>query len=60
MDIASLSTALSQAKLQESVGVAVQSMAMNDAGSQSDLLQKLMDSAIIRDPEVGAIIDLQG
>jgi len=60
MDIAQVSSELSQAKLQESVGAAVQSMAMKDASIQSDLLQKLMDSAVISDPEVGAIIDLKG
>ncbi len=60
MDIAQMSMELSQAKLQESVGVAVQSLAMKDAGSQSALLQKLMDSAVIKDPELGAVIDLKG
>ncbi len=60
MDIAQMSMELSQAKLQEGVGVAVQSLALKDAAVQSDLLQKLMDSAIISDPEVGAIIDLKG
>lgn len=57
MDIAALSTALSQSKVQEAVGVQVQKIAMNSAETQGAALVQMM-SETITDPSLGNHIDL--
>jgi len=57
MDILSLSTALSQNKLQEAASVQVQRLAMDSAEAQGAALVKMM-SETITDPALGNRIDL--
>jgi hypothetical protein len=57
MDIAALSTALSQSKVQETAAVQVQKLAMNSAETQGAALVKMM-SETITDPSLGNRVDL--
>ncbi len=57
MDIAMLSTALSQSKVQETASVQVQRLAMNSAETQGAALVQMMTQAIT-DPALGNRVDL--
>lgn len=57
MDIAALSTALSQNKIQEAAAVQVQKLAMNSAETLGAALGKMM-SETITDPSLGNRVDL--
>ncbi len=57
MDIAALSTALSQNKVQEAAAVQVQKLAMNSAETQGTALVQMM-SETITDPSLGNRVDL--
>ncbi len=57
MDIAALSTALSQNKVQEAAAVQVQKLAMNSAETQGAALVKMM-SETITDPSLGNRVDI--
>jgi hypothetical protein len=57
MDIAALSTALSQNKVQEAASVQVQKLAMNSAEAQGAALVQMMTQSI-SDPALGSRVDL--
>jgi hypothetical protein len=57
MDIAALSTALSQNKVQEAASVQVQKLAMNSAETQGVALVQMMTQSIT-DPALGNRIDV--
>jgi hypothetical protein len=57
MDIAALSTALFQNKVQEAAVVQVQKLAMNSAGTQGAALIQMM-SETITNPSLGNRVDL--
>lgn len=66
MDIALMSMALSQSKVQQQASLSVMKMAMGDAKQQGEALQKLMgtaDAAAIQrvaQPHLGGSVDLRG
>jgi hypothetical protein len=57
MDIAALSTALSQNSVQQTALVQVQKLAMNSAETQGAALGKMM-SETITDPSLGNLVDV--
>ncbi|MDR3334688.1 MAG: YjfB family protein [Treponema sp.] len=58
MDILSLSTALSQQRIQEEAAIRIQSMSLQNATAQGTGLLNLMDSvAVITDPNLGNNLD---
>lgn len=57
MDIAALSTALSQNKVQETASVQMQKLAMNSAETQGAALVQMMTQSIT-DPALGNRVDL--
>lgn len=57
MDIASLSTVLSQGKVQQEAAVQVQKMAMDGAKDQGAALQKMMQTPIT-DPGLGNKVNM--
>ncbi len=57
MDIATLSTALSQGSVQQSAAVQVQKLAMNSAEAQGTALVQMMGEKIT-DPALGNRVDL--
>jgi hypothetical protein len=57
MDIAALSTALSQNKVQEAASVQVQRLALNSAEAQGAAIVKMI-SQTITDPALGKRVDL--
>ena len=57
MDIAKLSTALSQSSVQQTAAVQVQKLAMNSAETQGASLVQMM-SEKITDPALGNKVDL--
>jgi len=60
MDIAALSTALSQNKVQQTAAVQVQKMAMDGAKDQGAALMKMIDKpAVITDPALGNLVNIQ-
>ncbi|MFD0587001.1 YjfB family protein [Paenibacillus sp. GCM10027627] len=58
MDIAALSTSLSQVSLSQSVGIQVLSMAKSQAEQQGQNLVKLMDTANLN-PNLGHSLDIR-
>ncbi|GAB4074781.1 hypothetical protein GCM10028778_22840 [Barrientosiimonas marina] len=66
MDIASMSTALSQSQVQQQASISVTKMAMGNAERQGEAVQKLMSTnnmaAIERaaQPHLGGNIDMKG
>jgi hypothetical protein len=57
MDIAALSTTLSQRTIQEAASVQVQKLAMNSAETQGTALAQMM-AQTITDPALGNRVDL--
>ena len=57
MDIAAISTAMSQMNLTRQIGTAVLSMSMDMAESAGDGLVKVLESSVT--PELGANIDIR-
>lgn len=57
MDIAALSTSMSQMNLTSQIGTAVLSMSMDMAETAGDGLIKVMESSVT--PELGANIDIR-
>lgn len=57
MDIAALSTCLSQGKIMSQVNVSLSKMGMDLAKQQGQALTKLMESSV--DPHIGANIDIK-
>ncbi len=57
MDIAAISTAMSQMNLTSQIGTAVLSMSMDMAESAGDGLVKVLESSVT--PELGANIDIR-
>lgn len=57
MDIAAVSTAMSQMNLTSQIGTAVLSMSMDMAESAGDGLVKVLESSVT--PELGANIDIR-
>lgn len=58
MDIAALSTALSQMKLANEVGASVMKMAMNTSEVQAEGLTRIMEQSV--NPHIGGSIDIKG
>jgi hypothetical protein len=59
MDIESLSTDMSQSRVQEEAAVKVEGMALRNIREQSVALEKLLETAgIIADPSRGNYLDL--
>jgi hypothetical protein len=59
MDIAQLSTALSQGRVQQEAAVQVQKMAMDGAKDQGAALQKMMQAPVqITDPSLGNKVNI--
>ena len=57
MDIAALSTSLSQGKIMSQVNVSLSKMGMDLAKQQEQALTKLMEASV--DPHIGANIDIK-
>ncbi len=57
MDIAALSTALSQSKVQETASLQVQKLALNSAEAQGAALVQMMTQSVT-DPALGNRVDL--
>lgn len=57
MDVAALSTALSQNKVQQAASMQVQKLAMDSAEAQGNALVQMMEK-VITDPALGNKIDL--
>ena len=57
MDIAAISTAMSQMNLTSQIGTSVLSMSMDMAESAGDGLVKVLESSVT--PELGANIDIR-
>ena len=59
MDIAALSSGLSQIKLQQQVGLSVAKLAMNASKDQGNELVNLLNTGSLN-PELGNRIDIKG
>ncbi|MBT2293433.1 YjfB family protein [Paenibacillus albidus] len=57
MDIAALSTSLSQISLAQSAGLSVLNIAKNQAETQGQNLAKMLETAI--DPNLGKTLDIR-
>jgi putative motility protein YjfB-like len=57
MDIAALSTSLSQGKIMSQVNISLSKMGMDLAKQQGQALTKLMESSV--NPNIGANIDIK-
>ncbi len=59
MDIANISTAMSQIQVQQDAGAKVQRLAMDTAEIQGEGLRKLMDGAqAVQDPSLGQQVNI--
>lgn len=58
MDIAALSMAMSQSRVQESAGIAVMKMAMNIGKETSNQMTEMMKNVVV-DPNLGQHLDIR-
>ncbi|WP_039655800.1 YjfB family protein [Clostridium tyrobutyricum] len=58
MDIASLSIAMNQSKVQQSAGIALMKMAMNNTGENTGRIMEILEG-VSYDPNLGNNLDIR-